>query len=51
MTEQDSTLLMKFRDIKLARPDPSRFAAPTGLTKYKTDEALMDAVTKGAIPK
>jgi hypothetical protein len=51
ITEQDSTLLMKFRDVKLAKPDPSRFNAPSGLAKYKSDEALMEAATKGSLPK
>lgn len=51
MTEQGSTLVMKFRDVKLSKPDASRFEAPSGLTKYKTDEALMDAAAKGTLPK
>jgi len=51
MTEGDSTLLMKFRDVKLGTPDPARFEPPSGLAKYKTDEALMEAATKGMLPK
>lgn len=49
--EQDTTLVMKFRDVKLAAPDPARFEPPAGLTRYKSDEALMDAATKGTLPK
>jgi hypothetical protein len=51
MTEQDQTLVMKFRDVKLSRPDHSRFEAPAGLTKYKSEDALMEAATKGTLPK
>jgi hypothetical protein len=50
MTEQDSTLVMKFRDVKLGKVEPARFEAPAGLTKYKSDEALMEAATKGNLP-
>lgn len=49
MTEQDSTLLMKFKDVKLGKPDSAKFEAPGGLTKYKSAEALMDAATKGTL--
>ena len=51
MTEQDQTLVMKFRDVKLSRPDHARFEAPAGLTKYKSEDALMEAATKGTLPK
>jgi hypothetical protein len=51
ITEQDTTLVMKFRDVKLGKPDASRFEAPAGLTKYKSDEALMEAATKDKLPK
>jgi hypothetical protein len=51
MTEQDQTVVMKFRDVKLSRPDHSRFEAPSGLTKYKSEDALMEAATKGTLPK
>ena len=47
MAEADSTLIMKFKDIKLGRPDDSHFAAPAGLTSYDNIQALIsDAVTK-----
>ena len=51
MTEQEQTLVMKFRDVKLSRPGQSRFEAPSGLTKYKSEDALMEAATKGTLPK
>jgi hypothetical protein len=46
MTAENTTLIMKFRDVKLSRPEPSRFEAPGGLTKYKSDDAIMEAATK-----
>jgi hypothetical protein len=45
--KRDSTLIMKFRDIKLGKAEPSRFEAPAGITKYKNVDALMDAAAKG----
>ena len=43
----DSTLIMKFKDIKLGRPDASHFDAPAGLTKYDSVNALIsEAITK-----
>ena len=47
MTEDDSSMVMKFKDVKLGRPDPAHFEAPPGLTLYDDLNALMsDAVTK-----
>jgi hypothetical protein len=45
--EDDSTVIMKFKDIKLGNPGASQFTAPAGLTKY-TDAAklLQDASAK-----
>jgi|HubBroStandDraft_6_1064221.scaffolds.fasta_scaffold239869_2 hypothetical protein len=51
MADENSSLIMKFRDVKLGKASPVRFEAPSGFTKYKTDEALMDAATKGALSK
>lgn len=51
MTENNTTLIMKFRDVKLSRPDASRFEAPAGFTKYKSDEAVMAAASKANPPK
>jgi hypothetical protein len=44
MTEQDNTILMKFKEIKLGRPDAKQFEAPAGLTRYDSAEKLMKAV-------
>ncbi|HEX3800408.1 MAG TPA: DUF4412 domain-containing protein [Verrucomicrobiae bacterium] len=52
--DDDSTLIMKFKDVKLGRPETSQFQAPAGLAKYDDVAALMsDAVTKkmGMAPK
>jgi hypothetical protein len=50
MTEQDNTIVMKFREVKLTRPDAKQFEAPAGLTKYDSAEKLMKAVMmKGMI--
>jgi hypothetical protein len=44
--EEGSTVIMTFKDIKLARPDAKQFEAPAGLTRYTSGEALVDAMTK-----
>jgi hypothetical protein len=45
--DEDSTLTMKFKDVKLGRPETSQFEAPAGLTKYDDISTLMsDAVAK-----
>ncbi|MDB6110829.1 MAG: hypothetical protein JWR69_2579 [Pedosphaera sp.] len=44
MTEQDNTVVMKFKEIKLGRPDAKQFEAPAGLTRYDSAEKLMKAV-------
>ncbi len=45
--DEDSTLIMKFKDVKLGRPELSQFEAPAGLAKYDDISTLMaDAVTK-----
>jgi hypothetical protein len=45
--EQDSTVIVKFKDVKLGNPGAGRFEAPSGLTKY-TDatKLLQDASAK-----
>jgi hypothetical protein len=45
-----TTLIIKFRDLKLARPDTKDFEPPAGYTKYESAEALRDAQTKLPIP-
>jgi len=43
----DVTVIMKFKDIKIGKPDASHFAAPEGLTKFENISALIsDAATK-----
>ena len=55
MTVDDSVMIMKFKDVKLGRPDASHFEAPAGLTLYEDLNTLMkEAVSKrmgAATPK
>jgi Domain of unknown function (DUF4412) len=44
--DADSTMIIKFRDVKLAPPDDRQFEVPGALTKYDSPEALLDAVAK-----
>ena len=51
MTQEDTTVLMHFTNVKLARPDVKEFEAPAGFTKYATvekltQEGLMKALSK-----
>jgi len=46
MNDQGVTVLITFKDVKLARPDARQFEAPAGLTKYASAEAILDALTK-----
>lgn len=47
LTEDESTVIMKFKDVKIGRPDKAHFEAPSGLTKFDSVNALMsDAITK-----
>jgi hypothetical protein len=41
MDQQSATVVMDYRDVKLVRPDPKLFEAPSGFTKYGTVEQLM----------
>ena len=42
--EQSGTsILMKFKNVKLGKPDAKLFDAPTGLTKYDDTQSLMKA--------
>jgi hypothetical protein len=40
MAVQDDTVLFRFRDVKLNRPDPKLFDPPAGFTKYDSDDSL-----------
>jgi hypothetical protein len=46
MEDQGATVQVKFKDVKLARPDAKQFEAPAGLTRYDSAEAILDALTK-----
>lgn len=43
ITDKEYTVDIKFKDVKLARPDQTQFDAPTGMTKFDSAEALMGA--------
>jgi hypothetical protein len=51
----DSTLTMKFRDVKLGRPETAEFEAPAGLARYTNVNDLMSAAAtkkmNPALPK
>jgi Domain of unknown function (DUF4412) len=44
--DADSTMIIKFRDLKLAPPDDNQFEVPGPLTKYDSPEALLDVLAK-----
>lgn len=46
MTLPDSSLTLKFKDIKLRRPDAVQFEAPAELTKTTADKLALDARNK-----
>jgi hypothetical protein len=41
MDQADATVVMDFRDVKLARPDSKQFEAPPGFVRYDNAETLM----------
>jgi hypothetical protein len=41
LDQQQSTVVMQYRDVKLVRPEARQFEAPTGFTKYGSIEQLM----------
>ncbi len=41
-----STMVIKFRDVKLAAPEEAQFEVPGALTKFESPEALLDALAK-----
>jgi hypothetical protein len=45
MIDGDNTIVIKFKDLKLARPDANRFETPSGFTKYDSPEKLMRSIT------
>jgi hypothetical protein len=48
--DPNANLLIKFRDVKLVRPEAKQFEPPAGLAKYESAEALKDALTKVPAP-
>lgn len=44
--DADSTITIKYKDVKLESPDAKEFDAPVGLTKYDSAEALREALNK-----
>jgi hypothetical protein len=46
MADPDATVIVKFKDVKLVRPDAKQFEAPAGLAKYDSAEALQEVLTK-----
>jgi len=45
-SEEGSVVIMKFKEVKLVRPELKEFEAPAGLTRYASGEALLDAMAK-----
>jgi len=41
MDQQQTTVIMQYRDVKLVRPDGKQFEAPPGFTRYNSVEELM----------
>jgi hypothetical protein len=45
-TEKDNTMLMKFKQIQLTRPDSKQFELPKDYTEYTSQQALMFGIMK-----
>jgi hypothetical protein len=43
MDQQQVTVVMRYRDVKLVRPDAKQFEAPATFTKYASNEELMQS--------
>jgi hypothetical protein len=43
-TEKDDTIIMRFKDIKLAKPDAKQFDKPEGFKEYPDAQSMMQAV-------
>ncbi len=43
----EDTVIFKFKEVKLARPDAKQFEAPSGLKRYASEEALTQTVVAG----
>ena len=55
LVDKDTTVIINFKDVKLARPDAAQFDAPAGMTRFETAEALMgdriNSISKTTPPK
>ena len=49
MDQRQMTVLMQYRDVRFARPDPKQFEAPTGFTKHASNEQLMQSAMMKAL--
>jgi len=43
MDQKQMSVVMQYRDVRLARPDQRQFEAPVGFTKHPSNEALMQS--------
>lgn len=47
MDDHGVSLQIRFKDVKLARPDAKQFEAPAGMTRYDSAEKILEALSKG----
>ncbi len=47
LSDSDNSIVMKFKDVKLARPDAKQFEAPAGWTKYDASQMLKKLSSMG----
>jgi len=50
MNDKEATVVMRYKDIKLAKPDAKQFAAPTGYSKHTDMMQLMQAAVQRVTP-
>jgi hypothetical protein len=48
-TEKNTTVVMRFKDVKFERPDATSFDAPAGMTRYDNMQALMQGAMMKAL--
>lgn len=49
-SEDDNTTIMRLKDVKLGRPDNSRFEAPSGMKKYDSLSSFMTGAIGKSMP-
>lgn len=49
MNQSEATVIMRYRDVQLARPEAKLFEAPAGFTKYDSMEKLMQGAMMKAL--